>query len=735
MSNNITAPYPLFYDIDGTPLDAGFIFIGEEEKDPQTFPIPVYWDEAKTELVVQPIRTRNGSIVRDNVPAKVFIDELACSVATKNRNGYLVQNVSIFNPPSTAKGVKELIQAETDRATGVEAQLDNKISDVNTNLSSAITAETNRATLVEEDLQSQINSLGGGVYGFNTYAEFDAVKSTIPANSVITIGEPNNTGTGQWGQGENIWDGVTLKKSPYDPLTQAKKYTDDQVAVISANVDIKKANDPTIICMLADALGYAIVYYDKVKETFVGAGLLESIFELLAPLKKYQDGRYIPGQLDADGRMLWGWDTLLNRFVCGENFSSQQSRNYRYFPQKPIAAEINHMLSYGESLSVGATAVTILSTSQPYLNKTFGFVANSTTYASPRMDVTATSIQPLYETFYSPASDGGTNRGETHCSGAANYASLELLKNGVSPSNHVIFASTAGQGGATIAALARGGSAYARLLNHISKAKELNAGKTYKILFMPFHIGTNDAAAGTSYESFKTTFSQVYTNINTDVKTQTTQLEDLVLGVPQVSYGAKTNPQISKAVWDLTNENDKFLFVTPMYHFPYDADQTHLTNVGYKWLGAYQGRVYAQYFNEGRYPDRIKPLSAYIDGNQIIVKFDVPMWPLQIDTVTLAATTNAGFKVMNGSTELPITTNGVTAIDDTVVINLVNAPATNVQVRYALDYLGSGLIVKDGASGNLRDSTPDSIEIAGVSRPLYHLAPHFEITAYLDKGI
>lgn len=55
-----------------------------------------------------------------------------------------------------------------------------------------------------------------GTKGFNTLAEFEAVKATIPAHSVITIGEagPN--------QGQNFWDGTTLSKSGYDPLYQSK---------------------------------------------------------------------------------------------------------------------------------------------------------------------------------------------------------------------------------------------------------------------------------------------------------------------------------------------------------------------------------------------------------------------------------------------------------------------------------------------------------------------------------
>jgi len=63
-----------------------------------------------------------------------------------------------------------------------------------------------------------------GIKGFSTLSEFEAVKATIPAYTVINIGEagPN--------QGQNFWNGTTLTKSAYDPLTQAKAQTEEYVA-------------------------------------------------------------------------------------------------------------------------------------------------------------------------------------------------------------------------------------------------------------------------------------------------------------------------------------------------------------------------------------------------------------------------------------------------------------------------------------------------------------------------
>lgn len=63
-----------------------------------------------------------------------------------------------------------------------------------------------------------------GHYEFYTYAEFNAIKSTLPLNCTVIINEMP-TGTQTWGQGTNRWNGTTLTKSAYDLLAQAKAYT------------------------------------------------------------------------------------------------------------------------------------------------------------------------------------------------------------------------------------------------------------------------------------------------------------------------------------------------------------------------------------------------------------------------------------------------------------------------------------------------------------------------------
>lgn len=74
-----------------------------------------------------------------------------------------------------------------------------------------------------------------GVFEFGTYAEFNAIKSTLPLNCTVIINEMP-TGTQTWGQGTNRWNGTTLTKSIYDPLTQAKADATAKANAAEANV-------------------------------------------------------------------------------------------------------------------------------------------------------------------------------------------------------------------------------------------------------------------------------------------------------------------------------------------------------------------------------------------------------------------------------------------------------------------------------------------------------------------
>jgi hypothetical protein len=86
---SITSPFPTFTDIDGQPLNDGYIFVGVANLDPQTNPINVYWDAALTLPAVQPIRTMSGYPSNAGTPGNLFAGQ-DFSIRILNKNGTVV---------------------------------------------------------------------------------------------------------------------------------------------------------------------------------------------------------------------------------------------------------------------------------------------------------------------------------------------------------------------------------------------------------------------------------------------------------------------------------------------------------------------------------------------------------------------------------------------------------------------------------------------------------------------
>jgi hypothetical protein len=86
---SIQPTYPIFTDIDGQPLEAGYVWIGTANLDPQTNPINVYWDAALTILASQPIRTLAGYPSNNGTPARLYVNS-DYSIRVMNKNGSTV---------------------------------------------------------------------------------------------------------------------------------------------------------------------------------------------------------------------------------------------------------------------------------------------------------------------------------------------------------------------------------------------------------------------------------------------------------------------------------------------------------------------------------------------------------------------------------------------------------------------------------------------------------------------
>lgn len=90
----IASPFQFFADRSGDPLDAGYIYIGAVNQNPETTPIAVYWDEAGTQPAAQPLRTSGGYIVNGSKRSRVFVSEAGggYSITVKDKAGALVES-------------------------------------------------------------------------------------------------------------------------------------------------------------------------------------------------------------------------------------------------------------------------------------------------------------------------------------------------------------------------------------------------------------------------------------------------------------------------------------------------------------------------------------------------------------------------------------------------------------------------------------------------------------------
>jgi len=105
------APYQQFFDTDGSPLDEGYVYFGVANQNPETAPVPIYWDEAGTLAATQPVRTLNGFIMRNGTPANVFAPD-DCSITVKSKLGVLIVYRGQMVSPTFLSAINAAIAAQ-----------------------------------------------------------------------------------------------------------------------------------------------------------------------------------------------------------------------------------------------------------------------------------------------------------------------------------------------------------------------------------------------------------------------------------------------------------------------------------------------------------------------------------------------------------------------------------------------------------------------------------------------
>ncbi|WP_085065463.1 sialate O-acetylesterase [Pseudoalteromonas sp. TB51] len=465
-----------------------------------------------------------------------------------------------------------------------------------------------------------------------------------------------------------------------------------------------------------------ILGYESKTESVLGSGLItdETMTSFGSALFKGSD--IVPMVTDSIGRLILGYDVAEDKLI-GVGFSGQSIEKVIYKQKVPlknkiISKAINHVIAYGQSLSVGAAGKPVISLNQPYNNLTF----NGGPRAFNGTEYDFLPLKPLAED-ENPAPDGSSTRGETVCSGFANLASTLLAEAGLNPLEHVILASAAGHGGYRVSQLEKGTAWYNNtFLQHVTQG--YTANPEHVVPAVLWLQGENDASYTTTYSEYKQALTQLSEDIDTDVKAINSQTSPAYILEYQTAYWTLQRPDISLAQLDLAKENNNVFMVSPIYHMPHAPDRIHLTSEGYKWLSGYFAKAYKSLL-DGYEPEFLKPVSATLKDTSLTVMFDVPCLPLVLDIENLALTQDYGFAVEdeNGLINLQ----SINVVGQSVVLELSREIVGVAEVRYALDYQSNLTDMNEVGTGNLRDSDPETISVLGIEKPLFNVSPHFKL--------
>jgi hypothetical protein len=253
--------------------------------------------------------------------------------------------------------------------------------------------------------------------------------------------------------------------------------------------------------------------------------------------------------------------------------------------------------------------------------------------------------------------------------------------------------------------------------------------KTAQVPFLTWIQGESDVGD----PDYKADLVSLKNSYNTQTLLLTKQPNRFPLIYTQLAGSNDTGmPNIGKAQWEAWQEDPELLLAAPLYQFPY-ADSVHLTAEGYKWLGQMLGKVCALAGYMGKTWTPLHPVSASLrTSNVVMVKLSVPLPPIVLDTTTITAATNYGFRVFDSTGEITISEVAVVN-GDTVRLKLAATPGSSPVVEYAWrdDPIDGGAGNYDAAGthairGNIRDSDASRAAYGAVF-PLWNWLVRFSI--------
>ncbi|MBX3191603.1 MAG: hypothetical protein KF819_31715 [Labilithrix sp.] len=393
-----------------------------------------------------------------------------------------------------------------------------------------------------------------------------------------------------------------------------------------------------------------------------------------------------------------------------------------------VPFDVNHILSTGQSNSVGNDALPPLTTTQPYANVMFdvGVITASSCEANgcTKYDV-PTRFVPLVEgdTYFAAV--------ETMSSSLANQITKLARLHGKS---HDALVSVHGRSGYSYGCLRKGGcdwwqgKSYVKPFDdgmmQVRDAMRLAkaAGKSYVVRAVTAIHGEHDHASnakGSSYFPMRGTdgvstladygdaLLEWQRDYESGVKALTGQSIPIPLFVSQYSHwtDAPTTTIAYQQMSAHRRSKGAVVVVGPTYAFEYSSECLHFRAHAERQLGEMFARAYTATIIEGRRWEPLRPRAISIAGNVITARFLVPKPPLVLDVVKVTNPGDFGFEYTDASDSPPAIARVALDGPDAVKITLTSAPAgPEKRLRYAFTQRGGCVAGRPPARGNLRDS-------------------------------
>jgi hypothetical protein len=400
------------------------------------------------------------------------------------------------------------------------------------------------------------------------------------------------------------------------------------------------------------------------------------------------------------------------------------------------------IIGTGQSLSVGARGLPVLSTNQPYHN-----LKLSTDHLPWPITPNDThlTLTPLVEpvgrlTPWGPSSSWPKNiYGETPHSAMANEITALVCAN--ANRDFVSVHCAVGEGGQGMIYLKKNavkkgvnGRSYeaamiaTKAITRLAKV----AGKTYGVGAIIVTHGETDAT-NANYES---ELRQLWSDYNTDVRAITGQKQKIQMIVSQQNSCADRSAS-TLAQWRIGVDDPADIVCSgPKYQYPYASDCIHLTADGYRQLGEKYGQIYYQRVILKKNWQPLEPVGIERSGRTITIRYHVPVPPLMWATnfelphpSTIEWRNGKGFEVYSvGGAKVAIASAAISG--DAVVITCASNPGPGARVGYAM--IGEKPRRETPFPGTyrwglLRDSDPFVGAVTGLAQPNYSVA--FEMSA------